>query len=110
MGKLQDAFDRQIDNLPRLAIERVVRDKLRAEGIDDPAVLDRIVDAIIDGTEESVAVPFDRSLHLSLTDEDLDRMRKAGEAFGERIPDIVDNLVCNASEGLVMQLHEKWRQ
>lgn len=110
MGKLQDAFDRQIDNLPRLAIERVVRNKLRAEGIDDPAVLGRIVDAIIDGTEESVAIPFDRSPHLALTDEDLDRIRAAAEAFGERIPDIVNNLVRDASENLVVRLREKWRQ
>ena len=110
MGKLQDAFDRQIDNLPRLAIERVVRDKLRAEGIDDPTVLGRVVDAIIKGTEESVAIPFDRSLHLALTDEDLFRMGKAAEAFGERVPDIVDNLVRDVSKDLVGQLHEKWRQ
>jgi len=110
MGKLQDAFDRQIENLPRLAVEYVVRDKLRKEEVDDPAVLGRIVDAIIDGTEESVGIPFDQSLHLALTDEDLDRMRDAAEAFGERIPDIVDNLVHDASKKLVAQLQEKWRQ
>lgn len=110
MGKLQDAFDRQIDNLPRLAVECVVRDKLRDEAIDDPAVLGRIVDAIIGGVEENMAIPFDRPLRLTLTDADLKRMQEATEAFGERLPHIMENLIGDASASLVVRLHEKWQQ
>lgn len=49
MGVLQDAVDNAIADIPRLGIEKVIADKLKAAGADDPVLAKRMAAAIIEG-------------------------------------------------------------
>ncbi len=110
MGKLQDAFDRQIQRLPRLEIERVVREKLGDQGIEDEVLLNRIVDALMNGNAEATEIPCDRPIRLKFTDTDFKWVQAAATALIERVPDLVEELLAATVEKRVAAFRVKWRE
>src|SRR3546814_5738144 len=49
MGKLQNALDKSLANLPRLGIEKIIRDKLSAAGVEDEELVGQVAEVIADG-------------------------------------------------------------
>lgn len=110
MGKLQDAFDRQIERLPRLGIERVVREKLGDQDIEDELLLKRIVDALMSGNAEAAEIPCDRPIRLKFTDADFKRVQEAAAALNERMPDLVEELLAATVEETVTAFRVQWEE
>ena len=108
MGQLQDALDRSIEQLPRIAAEKLIREKLLAIGVDDPALVRRITDAVVTGDDESIEFESEEPIDLEFTEADLKRIQDASAELIKNVPELIDQLANDASRTLTDGLKEQW--
>jgi hypothetical protein len=109
MGVLQDAVDKTIADIPRLGIEKIIADKLKAAGADDPALAKRIAAAIIDGAGDRIEFACDQQLDIVINDEDIKRVTRAAELFAEGLPDFIRTMTEDMAGKLADGFVEQWK-
>lgn len=109
MGVLQDAVDKAIADIPRLGIEKIIVDKLKAADVDDPALAKRIAAAVIDGTGDRIEFECDQHVDVVINDEDTKRITRAAELFAEGLPDFIKTMTEDMAGKLADGLVEQWK-
>jgi hypothetical protein len=109
MGVLQDAVDKAVADIPRLGIEKIIADKLKAAGADDPALAKRIAAAVIEGTGDRIEFECDQQLDLVIDDEDVKRITRAAELFTEGLPDFIRTMTEDLAGKLADDFMEQWK-
>lgn len=109
MGVLQDAIDQAIADIPRLGIEKIIADKLKAAGTEDPALARRIAAAVIEGAGDRIEFESDRQLDLVIDDEDMKRIKRAAELFTEGLPDFIKTMTEDMAGKLADGFVEQWK-
>jgi hypothetical protein len=107
MPTLQNAFDDMIDRLPRIAVEKIVREKLAECAIQDDGAVAEVVDNLLAGqfNFELTAYP---GFSIEFTDEDTKRVESAWSAVSDTLPDLVENLAGRIAEGMASSTREQW--
>lgn len=111
MGILQDALDKAIADLPRLGIEKIVGEKLKAVGSDDPELVKRIAHAIMNGQDEGNEMQIETELELDIVvdDDDLERTTRATEELIKGLPELVKEMAEDLAGKLVDGITEQWK-
>lgn len=109
MGVLQDAVDKAIADIPRLGIEKIVADKLKAASVDDPSLAKRIATAVIEGAGDHIEFEFEQQLDLVIDDEDMQRIKRAAEMFIEGLPDFIKAMTEDMAGKLANGFVEQWK-
>lgn len=108
MGALQDAMDRAIADLPRLALERVLAEKLKAAGIDDAARVTTLAAAVLQEKGDGVAFASGGELELSIDEKDMRRISRAAELFTAGLPQFIRNMIEDTAAKLADGFTEQW--
>ena len=109
MGKLQETFDRQLESIPRIAIEECAREKLRAAGILDERIAQEIADAILSG-DANPTIPSDVAVDLEFTADDTARIKEAVTEFLERLPELTERFTAETAQRLAEGLRRQWQE
>src|SRR3546814_2471463 len=109
MGKLQNALDKSLANLPRLGIEKIIRDKLSAAGVEDEELVGQVAEVIADGNTGHFTIKSPHDIAIDFTEADLARLKKAVDALIERIPEIVDEMANDQAGKLAEGLKDRKR-
>ena len=109
MGKLQDALDKSLANLPRLGIENIIREKLSAAGVEDEELVGQVADVIGERNTGHFTIESLHDIAIDFTEADLARLEKTANALNERIPEIVDEMANRQAEKLAQGLKQQWQ-
>src|SRR3546814_17813636 len=85
MGKLQNALDKSLANLPRLGIEKIIRDKLSAAGVEDEELVGQVAEVIAEGNTGHFTLKRPHDIAIDFTAADHARLKKAVDALVERV-------------------------
>lgn len=108
MGILQDAIDKAIADIPRLGFEKIIAEKLKAAGVDDPALVRRLAVAALEGAGGHVEFGCEQQLDLVI-DDDMERIKRTAELFTEGLPDFIDTMTEDIAGKLADGFVEQWR-
>jgi hypothetical protein len=107
VGLLQDAFDAQLEELPRHACRQLVREKLAELDHADETLVEQIVTCVLDGAE--LDVPDGSPLAaLAFTAHDHRRAETIADEMIARLPDLVRDLSVQLGGELVDGLRDQW--
>lgn len=116
---LQFLLNEQIDQLPRLIADRLVRAKLEPYGLaDNETIVDALVAHIFSGTDDSsiqidVDLPEgtlpDRLL-LNIDDEDLAFVTRVRDVFSEELPELLESMTRQAADTMNRRYRAGWPQ
>ncbi|MDF7774264.1 DUF5677 domain-containing protein [Sphingomonas sp. AOB5] len=109
MGALQDSLDRFLDELPRRELEHLVQDKLQAAGVEDEALLGKIVDALLEGGGKIASILHDRPIKIEFDDADFERLGKLSTRLEEQLPEIFERVADRSANDIAEAMREKWR-
>jgi hypothetical protein len=111
MGQLQDLLQTQAEEVPRLLIVNMVREKLASLGIADEALETRLVEHILtnDGREFN-ANDADPEIILTFDDSDLQSIERQGRKIGKKLAEKAKSMCVSLSFAALDQLRRKWEQ
>ena len=107
MPSLQDAFDEALDRLPRIAIDKLVREKLAEAGASDDALADRIAESILAGEMDAATSTVSNPV-IEFDDQDFDRIQKALASLIETLPDLVEDVAGKTAQDILHGMQEQW--
>jgi len=107
MGVLQQELEKVIDDLPRVALADLVREKLGQQGITDPEVVQRVTGTILecDTDHTEIDLPFD----LEFTDADLKYLSKTAERLTKRMPDVMRGISKDIARDVAEDFRRQWK-
>ncbi len=101
--------------MPRLLLQKLIEEKLSAEGLaDNPGLAESLTANLLKGGGDAFewdngapsGVP--RNLTLSFSEKDTARLTEITDGFIEHLPATIENIVEEAAENLVRTLKRRW--
>jgi len=117
MGQLQRVLNEQVAGLPRLALRRVLEQKVREQGINLPsAAFEALLDHLLHGKGEDFSWNDDHTgadrqakrLEICFGEDDAAKVEEICEKATTAIPGIIEDILEKSGAGLLKSLKGRW--
>lgn len=110
MASFQEMFDRQTQAVPQLILERILRKKLAAAGVNDDEICAQFATAFLSGSGDVLILDGDPERRIEIDEDDLLQVRKGIAAFIDNLPELTNGFAKETAADIVADLRQQWKE
>lgn len=109
MGVLQDCVQQTFSTAPRQLCRALVERKLAERDVVDPALVQRIVQAVMEGGDDSDEIELDLPFDIEFTEDDIVELKRSFDELTEGFPELFDKMGRELGRSLADEMREEWQ-
>ncbi len=109
MGILQDSLKQTCSDVPRQLCRALVARKLAERDVVDAALVERVVESVMDGHTGGKEVELDLPFDIEFTDDDIADLDRSVDDLTEGFPELLDKMSAEFGRDLADDMRQKWK-